>query len=68
MAHDGRSFMFAETWACRVSRYWFDGPEGRHGRAVITDMPGYPDNINRASDGTYWLAWSACARPRSTWR
>jgi ribose transport system permease protein len=23
---------------------------------VITDLPGYPDNINRASDGTYWLA------------
>ena len=25
-------------------------------RPSSTDLPGYPDNINRASDGTYWLA------------
>ena len=23
---------------------------------VISDLPGLPDNINRASDGNYWLA------------
>ena len=23
---------------------------------LIFDLPGYPDNINRASDGKYWLA------------
>ncbi len=33
MTHDGQSFLFAETWACRVSRYWFDGPKEGHGRA-----------------------------------
>ncbi len=33
MTHDGQSFLFAETWACRVSRYWFDGPKARAGRA-----------------------------------
>jgi ribose transport system permease protein len=27
MAHDGLSFMFAETWGCRVSRYFFGGPK-----------------------------------------
>jgi ribose transport system permease protein len=56
MAHDGRSFMFAETWGCRVSRYYFDGPKAGSVEPVIPDLPGYPDNINRASDGTYWLA------------
>jgi len=56
MTHDGRSFLFAETWACRVSRYWFDGPKKGQVERVIADLPGYPDNINRASDGTYWLA------------
>ena len=25
-------------------------------KPVIPILPGYPDNINRASDGTYWLA------------
>jgi ribose transport system permease protein len=56
MMHDGQSFLFAETWACRVSRYWFDGPRKGTVEVVIADLPGYPDNINRASDGTYWLA------------
>lgn len=56
MTHDGQSFLFAETWACRVSRYWFDGPKKGTVETVIGDLPGYPDNINRASDGTYWLA------------
>lgn len=56
MTHDGQSFLFAETWACRISRYWFDGPKKGAVETVIADLPGYPDNINRASDGSYWLA------------
>ena len=56
MAADGQSFMFAETWGCRVSRYWFEGPKAGRVERVIADLPGYPDNINRASDGTFWLA------------
>jgi len=56
MAHDGVSFMFAETWGCRVSRYYFDGPKAGRVEPVIPNLPGYPDNINRASDGSYWLA------------
>jgi ribose transport system permease protein len=56
MMHDEQSFLFAETWACRVSRYWFDGPKKGTVEVVIADLPGYPDNLNRASDGTFWLA------------
>lgn len=56
MTHDGQSFLFAQTWRCTVSRYWFDGPKAGRVETVIADLPGYPDNINRASDGTYWLA------------
>jgi len=56
MTHDGVSFLFAETWGCRVSRYYFDGPKAGTVELVIPNLPGYPDNINRASDGSYWLA------------
>jgi len=56
MTHDGQSFLFAETWGCRIKRYYFDGPNAGSVETVIPDLPGYPDNINRASDGTYWLA------------
>ena len=27
MCPDGQSFLFAESWTCRISRYWFDGPK-----------------------------------------
>lgn len=56
MAHDGKSFYFAESWLCRINRYWIDGPKTGTVEVVIADLPGYPDNINRASDGSYWLA------------
>ena len=63
MAHDGKSLFLAESWACRVHRYWFDGPKAGRVECVIKDMPGYPDNINRASDGTYWMAWLGMRTP-----
>ena len=63
MAHDGKSLFFAESWACRVHRYWLEGPKAGTAECVIKDMPGYPDNINRASDGTYWMAWLGMRTP-----
>jgi ribose transport system permease protein len=63
IAHDGQSLFFAESWACRVHRYWFDGPKAGRVECVIRDMPGYPDNINRASDGGYWMAWLGMRTP-----
>jgi len=56
LSYDKQSILFAESWACRVSRYWFDGPKAGKVEVILDNLPGYPDNINRASDGTYWLA------------
>jgi ribose transport system permease protein len=56
LAHDGKSIYFAESWLCRIKRFWISGPKAGQTEVVIPDLPGYPDNINRASDGTYWLA------------
>jgi len=56
MCRDGQSLLFAETWACRISRYWFDGPKKGTHEVFISNLPGYPDNINRGSKGTYWVA------------
>ncbi|MDH7788535.1 ribose transport system permease protein [Ochrobactrum sp. 19YEA23] len=63
VAHDGKSIYFAESWACRVHRYWLEGPKAGTAECVIKDMPGYPDNINRASDGSYWMAWLGMRTP-----
>ena len=56
MSNDGQSLFFAESWTCTVSRYWFDGPRKGKIEPLLTNLPGYPDNINRASDGNYWAA------------
>jgi ribose transport system permease protein len=56
IASDGQSFFFAETWGCTVKRHWFDGPKAGTTEMVMDNLPGYPDNINLASDGNYWLA------------
>ena len=56
IASDGVSILFAETWGCCVKRFWFDGPNKGKVAMVVDNLPGYPDNINLASDGNYWLA------------
>ncbi|WP_313807242.1 ABC transporter permease [Sphingobium sp.] len=56
IAPDGQSLFFALTTGCSVMRYWFDGPRKGQVAPVLENLPGYPDNINLASDGNYWLA------------
>ena len=63
MTGDDVSLFFAETWAGRISRYWFDGPRKGRVECVIPDMPGYPDNIRRASDGNFWVAMLGMRTP-----
>jgi len=63
LASDGLSILFAESWNCTIKRYWFDGPKVGATETVIASLPGYPDNINRASDGTYWLALMGMRSP-----
>lgn len=63
LSFDGKSILFSESWACRVSRFWIDGPKAGQIEPVIENLPGYPDNINRASDGTYWMALMGMRSP-----
>jgi ribose transport system permease protein len=56
VAHDGKSVFFAESWGPRVRRLWLEGSKKGQIDIVIDNMPGYPDNINRSSDGCYWCA------------
>ncbi len=55
--------MFAESWTCSISRYWFDGPKKARPRCVIDNLPGYPDNINRASRRQLLAGAARHARP-----
>jgi ribose transport system permease protein len=54
--HDGRSLLFAESFGCSIKRLWLTGDKKGKVEDVIPDLPGHPDNLNRASDGNYWAA------------
>ena len=60
---DGQSLLFAETWGCRITRWYFDGPKKGQREVIIENLPGYPDNINRSSDGNYWCALCGMRSP-----
>jgi sugar lactone lactonase YvrE len=61
LSSDERFVCVAETGARTVVRLWLTG-ERAHGRDhLVSDLPGYPDNISRGSDG---LVWVALASPR----
>ncbi len=60
---DGQSILFAESWAGRISRYWISGEKEGQVERVIDSLPGYPDNINLASDGNYWIALMGTRSP-----
>ena len=63
VAHDGQSILYAETWPCRISRFYISGPKAGKVEPVMYNLPGYPDNINRSSDGHYWCAFVGMRAP-----
>ncbi|QKT08823.1 SMP-30/gluconolactonase/LRE family protein [Gordonia sp. X0973] len=54
-AHDGQSILVASTGLARVDRLWISGPKEGQLEPVLENLPGYPDNMCRSSDGNYWL-------------
>ena len=60
---DGVSLMISLTGECAVKRYWFGGPRKGQIETVLADLPGYPDSISPASDGSYWLAIAGMRSP-----
>jgi sugar lactone lactonase YvrE len=56
LAADGSYVAVAETGARRVQRFWLRGPGAGSSDVLVDDLPGYPDNISRGSDGLVWIA------------
>jgi ribose transport system permease protein len=62
LTHDGRHLLVASTWASSI--LIFDIANlGAGPRVFLQGLPGYPDNINRASDGGYWIALAGMRNP-----
>jgi len=61
LARDESYVAVAETGARTVVRQWLTGPKAGTRDFLARDLPGYPDNIARGSDG---LVWVTIASPR----
>jgi sugar lactone lactonase YvrE len=46
----------AESGACTVVRRWLTGERAGTRDFLVPELPGYPDNIARGSDGLIWVA------------
>lgn len=55
LAADESYVAVAETARRTVVRYWLTGPRAGERDLLCEDLPGYPDNIARGSDGLIWV-------------
>lgn len=65
VAHDGQSVLINSSSLYRIDRYHLAGPKAGKLEPFVENLPGIPDNINRASDGGYWVAFAGIRTP--TW-
>ena len=56
LASDESFVAVAETGGRRVVRRWLAGPRTGQTDVLADDLPGYPDNIARGTDGLIWVA------------
>ncbi len=63
LASDESFVAVAETAARTVVRHWLSGPAAGTRDHLVADLPGYPDNIARGSDGLIWVTIASPADP-----
>ena len=55
LSHDEQFVLFNETGTYRVMRLVLNGDQRGQLAVVIDNLPSFPDNIARGSNGVYWL-------------
>lgn len=63
LAADESYVAVAETGARTVVRLWLSGPKAGERDFLCSDLPGYPDNIARGSDGLIWVSIASPTDP-----
>ena len=63
LAADESFVCVAECRGRTVVRLWLTGPRAGERDHLVTDLPGYPDNISRGSDGLIWVAVASPVDP-----
>lgn len=63
LSADASFVAVAETAGRCVVRHWLSGPRAGETDHLATDLPGYPDNIARGSDGLVWVTVASPTDP-----
>ncbi len=63
LAADGSYVAVAETGGRDVVRHWLSGERAGQRDLLVDDLPGYPDNIARGSDGLIWVTIASPVDP-----
>ncbi|OIV98359.1 hypothetical protein TanjilG_16686 [Lupinus angustifolius] len=56
LSKDEDYLVICESWKFRCLRYWLKGVKKGTTDIFIENLPGGPDNINLAPDGSFWIA------------
>ncbi|WP_164659805.1 SMP-30/gluconolactonase/LRE family protein [Tropicibacter sp. Alg240-R139] len=56
LSQDEDFLLINETGRARVHRLWLTGAKAGEQEVFMDNLPGYPDNLERQDDGTFWLA------------
>ncbi|KAF8388714.1 hypothetical protein HHK36_025394 [Tetracentron sinense] len=56
LSEDQDFLVVGETWKFRCLKYWLRGEMEGKTEVFIDNLPGAPDNINLAPDGSFWIA------------
>jgi sugar lactone lactonase YvrE len=56
LAADESFVAVVESSTRRIARHWITGDRAGERDFLVEDLPGYPDNIARGSDGLVWVA------------
>lgn len=56
LSRDQHYLVVCETWKFRCLKYWLKGEDKGKTEIFVENLPGGPDNINLAPDGSFWIA------------
>jgi len=63
LAPDESFLLVAQTGGYDILRIPLDGPAAGHPEPFASNLPGIPDNMSAAGDGTYWVAFPSPRLP-----
>uniref|UniRef100_A0ACD5UI14 Uncharacterized protein n=1 Tax=Avena sativa TaxID=4498 RepID=A0ACD5UI14_AVESA len=56
LSQDDTFVVVCESWRYRCSKLWLKGDKAGKAETFIDNLPGSPDNIHLAPDGSFWIA------------